>query len=89
MKRWIAVFLLLVVATFLAASGADHCDDGPNAHGEQSQHLLCIDDCTPALVPKPPAPPPPDPLPKPVYEETAIRPILNFDLEPEIAPPRA
>lgn len=88
MRRWIAVLLLVVVATFLAAAGSDHCDDGPKGHQESTQHLLCVDDCAPALVPAPPAPPPHDPLPKAVYEETAVRPVLKLDLEPEKAPPR-
>jgi len=88
MRRWIAVLLLVMVATFLAASGSDHCHDGPENHGQQA-HILCLDDCAPAMVAACPAPPPPDALPRPVYEETVTRPILNLDLEPEKAPPRA
>lgn len=89
MQRWLAALLLVVIATFLATAGADHCHDGADAHGEQAQHILCLDDCAPALVPTPPLPPPADPLPNPVYAESAVRPILNLDLEPEKAPPRA
>lgn len=89
MRRWVGLFLLLVLATFLVASGADRCDEGPHGHGQRLQHILCIDDCAPALVPKAPAPPPPDPMPKPVYEETVVRPILKLHLEPEKQPPRA
>lgn len=84
-----AVFLLVVVATFLASSGMDHCDDGPDGHDQRAQHLLCVDDCAPALVPTTPVPPPADPLPKAIYEESVARPILNLDLEPEKTPPRA
>lgn len=89
MRRWIATLLLVVIATFLANTGMDHCNDGPNGHDQRAQHLLCIDDCAPALVQSPLAPPPLDPLPKAVYVETVVRPILNLDLEPEKAPPRA
>jgi len=89
MGRWVAVLLLVVVATFLATAGADHCDDGPGGHSQRSQHLLCVDDCAPALVPETPIPPPPDPLPKPTYKESVVRPVLNLDLEPEKTPPRA
>ncbi|BDU72032.1 hypothetical protein [Mesoterricola silvestris] len=87
--RVVAVLLLVVVATFLAASGMDHCDEGPAGHDRRPQHLLCVDDCAPALVPLPPTAPPPDAVPRAVYEETVVRPILNLDLEPEKAPPRA
>lgn len=89
MRRWVAVLLLVVVATFLAASGVDHCHDESNGQNQQSPHILCIDNCTPVLLPNLLTPPPPDPMPKPVYEETVVRPILNLDLEPEKAPPRA
>jgi|GEM_PF-6711962 len=89
MKRWVAVLLLVVVATFLALSGVDHCDEGAKGHGQHAQHLLCVDDCAPALVPNSPMPPPSDPLPRTVYEETLTRPVLNLDLEPEKEPPRA
>lgn len=89
MRRWIAVFLLLVVSSFLAATGRDHCHDGEKEHRPASQHLLCLDDCAPAVIPNPPAAPPLDPLPKPLYQETLSRPILNLDLEPEKTPPRA
>lgn len=89
MRRWVAVLLLVVVSSFLAASGQDHCHDDGNEHQPASPHILCLDDCAPAVIPTPPIPPPQDPLPKPVYEETVVRPILNLDLEPEIAPPRA
>lgn len=83
------MLLLLVVATFLATAGADHCDEGADRHPQHAQHFLCPDDCAPALIPKTPIPPPPDPMPRVVYEETAISSILNLDLEPEKAPPRA
>lgn len=88
MRRWVAVLLLVVVATFLAASGIDRCDDGPNPHSQASQHLLCLDDCTPALIPCAPAAPPPDALPTPSYALTVARAILDLDLEPETTPPR-
>jgi len=88
-RHWVAVLLLVVVATFLATTGTDHCDEGLTGHSQTSQHLLCIDDCTPALVPDAPAAPPPDPMPKPVYKQTVDLPVLNFDLEPEKAPPRS
>lgn len=89
MRRWIAMLLLVVVASFLAASGQDHCHDGGNGHQPASPHILCLDDCAPAVIPKTPVPPPPDPLPEPTYEETVVRPVLSLDLEPEKAPPRA
>jgi hypothetical protein len=89
MRRWVAVLLLVVAATFLAASGADHCDDAPSGHCHRSQHIFCVDDCAPALIPQAPAPPPPDPMPKPAFAETVVCPILNLDLEPEKEPPRA
>lgn len=88
MRRWVAVFLLVVVATFLAVSSVDRCHGG-SKHDQHAQHLLCVDDCAPALIPQTPVPPPPDPMPKPVYEATVARPILNLDLEPEKTPPRA
>jgi len=88
MRRWIAVLLLTIVATFIATYGADRCDDGLGSHNQRSQHILCIDDCAPALVPQAPIPPPPDPMPKLVYERTPVRPILSLDLEPEKEPPR-
>jgi len=87
-KRWTAVLLLVVVATFLATAGEDHCHEGADAHGPQSQHLLCLDDCAPAMIPQAPVPPPADALPKPSYIETLSPPILNLDLEPEKTPPR-
>ena len=89
MKNWIAVFLLVVVATFLAASGRDYCDESPGGHDQRAQHLLCVDDCAPALIPQAPAPPPPDPMPTAAFEVAVARPILNLDLEPEKEPPRA
>lgn len=89
MKRWIAAFLLVVVATFVSAYGADHCEDRSGAHHQRAQHLLCVDDCAPALIAHPPTPPPADPMPRLVYKQTVIRPILTIDLEPEKEPPRA
>jgi len=89
MKRWIAVLLLVVVAAFVTAYGADHCDDGSSAHHERPQHLLCVDDCAPALIPTPPTPPPADAMPRLVYKKTVVRPVLTLDLEPEKEPPRA
>jgi len=88
MRRWIAMLLLVVVASFLATTGQDHCHDSGRS-AASTPHILCLDDCAPAVIPTPPIPPPQDPLPKPVYEETVVRPILNLDLEPEKAPPRA
>ena len=89
MRRWLAVLLLVVVATFLAVSGADRCDEDVHHHHQHAQHFLCPDDCAPALIPMAPVPPPPDPMPRILYEETVVRPILNLELEPEKAPPRA
>ena len=88
MRRWIAMLLLVVVASFLATSGQDHCHDSGRS-AASTPHILCLDGCAPAVIPKTPVPPPPDPLPKPTYEESVVRPILNLDLEPEKAPPRA
>ena len=88
MRRWVAALLFLVVASFLATSGQDHCHDSGRS-AASTPHILCLDDCAPAVIPTPPIPPPQDPLPKPVYEETVVRPILNLDLEPEKTPPRA
>lgn len=89
MRRWIAALLLVVISSFLAATGQDHCHDEGREHLPVSAHMLCLDDCAPAVITVPPLPPPPDPLPKPVYEESADRPILNLDLEPEKTPPRS
>lgn len=89
MRRWIAVLLLIMAATFLAASGRDRCHEGAGDHRQPVSHILCLDDCAPAVVPECPAAPPASPLPRPVYEESVVRPILNLDLEPEKAPPRA
>ncbi len=83
------MLLLVVVTTFLASAGADHCDEGPRGHDHHVQHLFCSDDCAPALIPQAPVPPPPDPMPKPAFAETVVCPILNLDLEPEKEPPRA
>lgn len=88
MRRWIAMLLLVVVSSFLATSGQDHCHDSGRGSAS-TPHILCLDDCAPAVIPKTPVPPPPDPLPKPNYEETVVQPILNLDLEPEKVPPRA
>jgi hypothetical protein len=87
MRRWIAVLLLVVVSSFLATSGQDHCHDSGRGSAS-TPHILCLDDCAPAVIPKTPVPPPLDPLPKPNYEETVVQPILNLDLEPEKVPPR-
>jgi len=90
MRRWVAIVLLVVVATFLAVSGADRCHEQETSpHGIQGQHLLCIDDCTPALVPDAVQAPPADALPRLVYEEAMRHPILSLELEPEKEPPRA
>jgi hypothetical protein len=89
MKRWLAVLLLVVVATFLAAAAAGLCEDGRACHDQKAPHLLCVDDCAPAVLPKAPAPPPPDPMPKLVYEAKVSLPLLQRDLEPEKTPPRA
>lgn len=86
MRRWIAMLLLVIVASFLATSWQDRCHEGKE--GTASPHILCLDDCAPAVIPMAPAPPPTDPLPKPIYEDSVVRPILNLDLEPEKAPPR-
>jgi len=86
MRRWIAIILLVIVASFLATSGQDHCHDGKG--GTASPHILCLDGCAPAIIPTAPTAPPPDPLPKPIYKESVVCPILNSDLEPEKAPPR-
>lgn len=88
MRKCIAVLLLLVFATFLAAAGADACEEESHGHTHRTPHILCVDDCAPALVPLPPVAPPPDPMPKAVYEETVSRPVLAPDIEPEKAPPR-
>lgn len=87
MKRWIAVLLLVVFAAFLAASGADYFDHGVEGQDQHAQHLFCVDDCAPAMISQTP-PPPPDPMPRPVFETSVVRPILNLDLEPEKEPPR-
>lgn len=89
MKHWIAVFLMVMVAAFVAAYGRDHCGNRPKNHHHQSQHLLCVDDCAPALIPLPPSPPPSDPMPRVVYKDNIARPVLTLDLEPEKEPPRA
>jgi len=88
-RRWVSVFLLLLFSVFLATSGVDNCHEDTNPHHQQSQHILCIDDCAPALVPQPPTAPPPDPVPAAVYTESLARPILTLELEPEKEPPRA
>lgn len=87
MKRWVAVLFLLLVAFYVGASQFDRCDETPNEQG-QVCHLLCNDGCATAPIPVPPVAPPPDTLPKPVYDETVVRPVLTLDLEPEKAPPR-
>ena len=89
MRRWVAVLLLAVVATFLAVAGADRCDEGGHHHPQHAQHFLCPDDCAPALIPMAPVPPPPDPMPRAFFEEMASSPLLNTDLGPEKEPPRA
>lgn len=87
MRRWLAAFLLMVVASFLVTSGQDHCHDA-GGNGASTPHILCLDDCAPAVIPDAPVAPPPDPLPGPIYEEKIVQPVLNLDLEPEKAPPR-
>jgi len=77
------------MASFVAMAGSDHCENGTGQDRHHIQHLLCPDDCAPAVVPVAPQAPPPDPLPRPLYAETIVRPILNLNLEPEKAPPRA
>jgi len=90
LRRLAAILLLVVIAGFLALSGRDHCHEGEIGHHDvQGQHLLCIDDCTPALVPAAPEAPPADALPRLVYAEAELHPILNLEPEPEKAPPRA
>ena len=89
-RRGAALLMLLVLAVFLAAGSHDHCGEAHD-HGHEpfhAQHLLCPDDCAPALFPAPPAPPPADSLPRPVYREAVVQKIRSFDLEPEKAPPR-
>ncbi len=88
MKRWIAALLLVAIASILSAAGTDHCHEGPAGHDHNGQHVLCLDDCMPILVPDPPTAPPPDPLPKPAYEAIAVHPIPVLEPEPETAPPR-
>ncbi len=86
-RRLVAAIFLLLIAFYIGAAQVDRCDDAPNDCG-QVCHILCNDGCATAPIPTPPIPPPADPLPRPVYEETVVRPILNLDLEPEKAPPR-
>ncbi len=88
MRRWAALLLLVVIATFLAISGADRCHDEGAGHSQPSAHILCIDDCTPVLLPSRLAAPAPDPLPKSVYAVPLADAVLNLDLEPEKTPPR-
>jgi len=88
MRRWIAAFLLMVMASFLAATGQDHCHETGRSSAS-TPHILCLDDCAPAVIPDAPVAPPADPLPEPVYEAKVVQPVLNLDLEPEKAPPRA
>lgn len=87
MKRWIAILLLAVMGSFMAASSQDHCHDG--GQSAPPPHILCVDDCAPAVIPVAPCPPPQDPLPEPAYAAPAADPIPVRDLEPETAPPRA
>lgn len=87
MKRWIAVMLLVLAGGFLIASGRDHCHEP--GHDLGASHLLCLDDCAPAVMPAPPAAPPPDPMPEPDYALVPVLPLLRLDLEPEKTPPRA
>lgn len=88
LKRWIAVLLLVAIASILSAAGSDHCHEDSAGHTHESQHVLCLDDCMPILIPDAPTAPPPDPLPKPTYEAVAVHPTLVLDPEPEKAPPR-
>ncbi|BDU78402.1 hypothetical protein [Mesoterricola sediminis] len=86
-RRWLCVLLLVVLGTFLAAAGRDHCHDG--GHQASAPHLLCVDDCAPAVIPAAPAPPPRDPQPEAPFTEAAPAAVRSLDLEPEKAPPRA
>lgn len=87
MRRWVAMLFLLLIAFYIGAAQIDRCDESPKDCG-QVCHLLCSDGCAEAPIPVPPVAPPPDALPKPVYDETAVRPVLTLELEPEKAPPR-
>lgn len=89
MRRCIAILLLVVVGAFLVLTGRDHCEDGPAGHGQSSQHILCIDDCTPAVISERITPPPQDSLPKTAYQASVVEPILDLSLEPDTDPPRA
>lgn len=88
MRRWVAAIFLLLIAFYVGASQVDRCDESANDCG-QVCHILCADGCAAAPIPAPPVAPPQDPLPRPVYDETAVRPVLTLELEPEKVPPRA
>ena len=88
-RRWAALGLLLVIAVFLGGMAHDHCEEGPRGHADRAPHILCVDDCAPALVPDAPAAPPADPLPQSHYRAAVVPQVLDRSLEPEKAPPRA
>ena len=81
------MLFLLLAAFYVGASRCDRGDEIPNEQGQVCD-LLCNDGCATAPIPGPPVAPPPDALPKPVYDETVVRPVLTLDLEPEKAPAR-
>ena len=87
MRRSIAVLLLLLFTSFLAMTGQDRCHE--NRMQADQPHVLCVDDCAPAVIPAPPVPPPADPLPRLQRQARLVLPILERDLEPEKAPPRS
>lgn len=87
LRRWVAAVFLLMMAFYVTEGLHSHCHEGEEAH-HQVCTLVCSDGCATAPIPKSPVPPPPDALPEAVYAETAVLPILNFDLEPETGPPR-
>ncbi len=89
LRRWAALGLLLVLAVFLGGMAHDHCEEGPRGHADRAPHILCVDDCAPALLSAGPAAPPADPLPRIRYEAAAAPQVLDRSLEPETAPPRA
>lgn len=88
MRRWGAVFILLLITFYLGAGSKDRCDDSPR-DGAAVCHILCADGCATAPVPVTPVPPSPDPLPRERHVHERAAQFVSLDIEPEKTPPRS